>query len=288
MISLCSTQCEKKRNRRRQRRLIGIIIIPGRLIELMPVVPVLFFSCSTLLLLVSPYINLRLVYLLILFFFGFFSISWLRRHGFPWFVTGKVIHKTISRREIFTVDSQLSSALEVYVSCAQDFLFIPHIFLFSFVSIISCFSAAAPMRPWRLAGDGSARPDSKGKQQGNEEMKNGGGRQSRWFGTPIGKKVNFLATYDFTSILSPLYVGGMTKNQLRQIKNGWATHTHTQCTAVISFCFFGGFWFSRGNHDHPLSSSSTNEREKNSTDTQLDTARDVYRRKWLTDQQKKK
>lgn len=32
------------------------------------------------------------------------------------------------------------------------------------------------MRPWRLAGDGSARPDSKGKQQGNEEMKNGGGR----------------------------------------------------------------------------------------------------------------
>lgn len=179
IISLCSTQCEKKRNRRRQRRLIGIIIIPGRLIESMPVVPVLFIFFvfnNSLLLLVSPYINLRLVYLLILFFFGFFSISWLRRHGFPWFVTGKVIHKTISRREIFTVDSQLSSALEVYVSCAQDFLFIPHIFLFSFVSIISCFSAAAPMRPWRLAGDGSARPDSKGKQQGNEEMKNGGGR----------------------------------------------------------------------------------------------------------------
>jgi hypothetical protein len=42
------------------------------------------------------------------------------------------------------------------------------------------------------------------------------------------------------------------------------THTHTQCT-VISFCFF---CFSRGNHYHPLSSSSTNEREKNSTDTQ--------------------
>lgn len=64
-------------------------------------------------------------------------------------------------------------------------------------------------------------------------------------------------------LLSPLYVGGITKNQLRQIKNCWATHT--QCT-VISFCFF---CFSRGNHDHPLSSSSTNEREKNSTDTQL-------------------
>lgn len=41
IISLCSTQCEKKRNRRRQRRLIGITI-PGRLIELMPAVPVLF------------------------------------------------------------------------------------------------------------------------------------------------------------------------------------------------------------------------------------------------------
>jgi hypothetical protein len=38
-------------------------------------------------------------------------------------------------------------------------------------------------------------------------------------------------------------VGGITKNQLRQIKNCWATHTHTQCTAVISFCFFLGFDF---------------------------------------------
>lgn len=48
IISLCSTQCEKKRNRRRQRRLIGIII-PGRLIELKPAVPVFIFSCSTIL-----------------------------------------------------------------------------------------------------------------------------------------------------------------------------------------------------------------------------------------------